>query len=372
MMEKRPELIDQLGIKKKCLDKIKMQTENKIKYVVEYVREWLYVATNLNDNKNIVFIDAMANAGIYKDGTIGTGPEVLIEFLSFANKHRDKMFYLYVNDTNRDRLDAHMKLLEYFMPDPKPDNIVTVISQEEVNEYLQDYRRFDPLNERDKSMCLLFVDPYNFRTVEIDKIQGFVKRFYCEVLFNVFTSDRVRNEDDVEIQRCLGSIRIPDGEDIINVIAQALKIGYIKHAFSYAFRIRTNVELYQIMFLTPNIRGLEKLKDALWNVFDGAQYYKNTTVPPEQMSLFDSKEVQEVAAEQYSRDARGLLLSRFAGREMSYDEINTFIVEETMLKSSHVVSKVLRPMVKEKSVRKKGLVSGRNYKGDIYFIGTGI
>ena len=56
---------------------------------------------------------------------------------------------------------------------------------------------------------------------------------------------------------------------------------------------------------------------------------------------------------------------------MSYEEISTFIVEETMLKSTHVTSKVLRPMVKEGIVSKKGLVSGKNYKYDRYTIGIG-
>ena len=127
-MEKRSELIDQFGIKKKCLDEIKQQTEYKIKYVVEYVREWLYVATNM-PNMNIIFIDSMANAGIYKDGTIGTGPEVLRVFAEFANNHKDKMFYLFINDIDADRLDAQMKLLNFFMPNPRPANIIIEKSQ---------------------------------------------------------------------------------------------------------------------------------------------------------------------------------------------------------------------------------------------------
>lgn len=370
-MNKRPELIDQLGIKKKCLDEIKQQTEYKIKYVVEYVREWLYVATNM-ENKNIIFIESMANAGIYQDGTIGTGPEVLKLFAEFAGNHKDKLFYLFVNDIDEDRLDAHMKLLDHFMPNPRPANIIIEKSQEDVNQYLQNYQRFDPLIGWNKSMCLMFIDPYNFRTVEIDKIQGFVKRFYCEVLFNVFTSDKVRNEDDQEIQRCLGDLVIPNGKDTINVIAQALKVGHVKYAFSYAFRIKTNIELYQIMFLTPNIRGLEKLKDAMWKVFDGAKYHKNKSTTPQQISLFAPRDVQNMTAVQYAKDAQTLLLENFSGREMSFEEINVFIVEETFLKSTHVISKVLRPMVKEGLVIKKGLVSGKNYKADNFIIGTGV
>lgn len=101
-MEKSSYLIEKLGIKGKCLDAVKQQTKYKIKYVTEYVREWLYVASNMNI-KNIIFIDAMANAGIYKDGTIGTSIEVLMLFRDFAYQHKDKKFYLLLND--KDNLD---------------------------------------------------------------------------------------------------------------------------------------------------------------------------------------------------------------------------------------------------------------------------
>lgn len=368
-MDKRPELIEKLGIKQKCLDEAKQQTQYKIKYVKEYVREWLYVAANM-DNKNIIFIDAMANAGIYKDGTLGTPIEVLMLFREFANQHKDKLFYLLLNDTNKDRLETEEKLIEYFMDDSRPANIIVQL-RDDVNDYLENYQMFDQIIGWNRSMCVLFVDPYNFRTVKINRIQKFVERYYCEVLFNVFTSDRVRNEDDSQIQECLGDIVIPTGKDTINVIANALKTGSIKFAFSYAFRIKTNVELYQIMFLTPNKRGLEKLKDAMWTVFDGAKYYRNTDTTPAQMSLFEPKELQLYAIQEYASDAQGLLLEAFNGSGYTFEEIELFIIQNTMLRSSHVIKSVIKPLMDTGRVIKEGHVNGRNYKADKYTIKGG-
>ena len=370
-MEKRPDLIKELGIKEKCLDNAKQQTQYKIRYVSEYVREWLYVAVNM-DVKNIIFIDAMANAGIYKDGAIGTSIEVLMLFREFADQHRDKSFYLLLNDRNKDRLVAQDKLIAYFMGDSKPDNIIIQLKDDDVNDYLENYQMFDEIIGHDRSMCVLFVDPYNFRTVRINRIQRFVERYYCEVLFNIFTSDRVRNDDDSQIQECLGDNIIPTGKDTINVIANALKTGYIKFAFSYAFRIRTNIELYQIMFLTPNKRGLEKLKDAVWTVFDGAKYYRNTNMIPEQISMFDSKEIQSYTLQEYASDAQGLLLQDFHGKGYSYEEIELFIIQNTMLRSSHVIKNVIKPLMKTGQIIKEGHVNGKNYKGDRYTINGGI
>lgn len=102
-MNKRPELIEKLHISRKNLDTIKKQTGYKIQYVIGYVKEWLYVAAN-STRKNIIFIDAMANAGIYSNGTLGTSPEVLLEFIGFAENHQDKYFYIFVNDNDKDRI----------------------------------------------------------------------------------------------------------------------------------------------------------------------------------------------------------------------------------------------------------------------------
>ena len=369
-MEKKTELIEKLKINKKSLDDAKQQTKYKIKYVTEYVREWLFVAANM-DIMNVVFIDAMANAGIYKDGTIGTSIEVLMLFKDFANQHKDKLFYLLLNDKNTDRLKVQANLIKYFMGESKPDNIIIKMRKDDVNDYLENYQLFDQILRSKKSMCVLFVDPYNFRTVKINRIQRFVERYYCEVLFNVFTSDCVRNEDDRQIKECLGNIIIPKGKDTINVIAKALKTGNINYAFSYAFRIKTNVELYQIMFLTPSSRGLEKLKDAMWTVFDGAKYYRNTDMIPAQMSLFEPKEIQTYALQEYALDAQGLLLQNFNGSGYSFEEIELYIIQNTMLRSSHVIRNVIKPLMKTGQIIKEGHVSGRNYKGDRYTISGG-
>ena len=269
-MQKRPELIDKLNISRKNLDDIKKQTEYKIQYITAYVKEWLYVASN-SSKKKIVFIDAMANAGIYDNGILGTSPEVLLEFIGFADKHKDKEFYLFINELNKNRLTEHEKINSYFLSGCNLNNITVDYNNQDVNLYLENYQKFDPVLNNSDSFCILFIDPYNFSTVEINKIKKFVTQYYCEVLFNVFTSDQKRNEDSTAIQKCLGTIQITDKEKIITEIAKHLRVGNIKHVFSYPFRISTNVELYQILYLTPNIRGLEKLKDVIWNVFDGAK-----------------------------------------------------------------------------------------------------
>ena len=56
----------------KFLDDKKQQTTYKIDYVSEYVKNWLYVMATSEKVHTLNFIDCMSNAGIYKDGDLGT------------------------------------------------------------------------------------------------------------------------------------------------------------------------------------------------------------------------------------------------------------------------------------------------------------
>ena len=124
---------------------------------------------------------------------------------------------------------------------------------------------------------LIYVDPYNFGTVQISKLHAILENNYCELLFNLFTSDYVRNiaKDTGRIQKCLGGFKPATKDEFINCVTKELHVGHVKFTFSYSFHTMKNVELYQILYATPSIRGLEVLKDSLWDVFGGEEFHRN-------------------------------------------------------------------------------------------------
>lgn len=56
------------------------------------------------------------------------------------------------------------------------------------------------------------------------------------------------------------------------------------------------MELYQIIFVTPSNRGLEKLKEVLWKVFDGKEFHRNAEETG-QLSLFSVDDERELRAQ---------------------------------------------------------------------------
>ena len=368
--------IDFLNNNINLLDKKKSQTTYKIEYVSKYVEKWLFVVTNVAEIKNINFIDCMCNAGIYTDGEKGTAIKVLELFNEFALKHTDKTFNLILNDISPDRLRI-INTIIYDYVGIKASNIHVVTSNKDVNEFLSDDKYFNQFFNcyPNRSANLVFVDPYNFCTVKISVLEKFLSKVYCELIFNIFTSDFVRNQDKEKMKKFCKDERISclSKTDMVHQITDKLKVGFIKYSFAYEFKTVTNMELYQIMFFTPNIRGLEKLKEALWDTFNGKEFHRNQTQQSvEQMSLFTKEDEKDWRIEAHSSTAKEMLLDRFSTKgEIDYIDFESFIIENTMLNGNQILEYVLKPLIQDGKVTKMGYVKrSSNYKSDKYIVGV--
>lgn len=354
-----------LGIDTSILTDKKQQTDYKIKYVSEYVKLWSIISAERNDISEISFIDCMCNSGVYKDGDCCTSIEVLSVFLDSAMKHKNKKYRLYLNDINEQSVSNTKKIVNSMLK-KEMKNISVYYNHDDVNYYLERLKNSDNIFGYGKSV-ILYIDPYDFGTVHIPIISEILKHNYCEVIFNFFVSDYVRNikKDKNRIKKCIGNERVETKDDIVNYMKKNFRVGNIQYSFSYQFKTKTNVELYQIIFVTPNIRGLEKLKEVLWKVFAGKEFHRNY-VETGQMSLFTEEDETKMRLEQYSNEAKNLLYEDIGERTMPYDEIEALLIENTMLMQSQIISNVLKPLVSEGRLIKLGNVSSRNYKGDLY------
>ena len=356
------------------LDTKKPQTTYKIKYVSQYIQNWLHVVTNIPEVQNINFVDCMCNAGIYRDGEVGTSIKVLQCFNEIAKEHPDKSFNLVLNDINSKRLEIIQQLIDAYIGIAS-SNIHIIVSQEDVNQLLLNDLFFNQLFNcyPRRSANVVFVDPYNFCTVRISSLRYFLSKYYCELIFNVFTNDFVRNQDKQKMQRFCQSenIKLGTKDEMIAFITSQLKVGHIKYSFSYEFKIIKNVELYQIMFFTPSLRGLEKLKDALWGTFNGKDFYKTENSTCDQLSLFSEEDEKAAMLSYHSSKAKDLLLENLSGEILDYSAIEEFIIENTILSGTQVIKNVLKPLIQNGSIVKLGLVSNAsNYKNDQYQIGV--
>lgn len=355
----------------------KQQTTKKIEYVRDYAELWATISAERKGEKNqietINFVDCMCNAGVYSDGDCGTAIEVMLIFQELAGKYPDKLFRVFCNDIDGKKI-AVLKTLVKDLRRPFIKNLRVYCSQKDVNSYLDELLHNITVDGKSLfgygSSTLLFVDPYDFGTVEIPKLSEILKCHYCELIFNFFISDFVRNiqQDKGRIRHCLGGIDISTKEELIKHIRLELKTGYIKHLFSYQFRTTNNVELYQIVFATPNVRGLEKLKEVLWKTFDGTQFHRNKAEESDQFSLFTNEDDKNSRIQSYSSEAIDMIIQYYINRTITYNDIEIFLIENTMLNAAQIVNNVIKPMIAAGQIEKCGLVRKNNYKCDSYRI----
>lgn len=365
-------------INDKDLDEAKLHTQYKIKYIKDYVRRWLNVAVNYKQ-RNIVFIDSMCNAGIYKNGIKGTCIEVIELFIEYAKENKNKKFYVFLNDYNLNRTKILKELLsEYTIP----NNLKISISDKDVVEYLNILIQKNIFNN--SCFTLLYIDPYNFGIPNLlSTINAFIDKYYCELLFNYFSSDIVRNKNNTsaqdkmskiknELSSVITDINIVDDEnkDILNKLINTYKnTKNIKYSFAYRFNNTNNTELYYIIFFTPNKRGLELIKESIWEVFNGEESFKKQIdIDKDQLKLFNT---DDLLISTYS-DSMKELITKLASEkeELSYEDIETYVLENSLLKESHIIKPIINPLLESKIIEKitPAGVRKNNYKESKYKI----
>jgi len=315
----------------------------------------------------ISFIDCMCNAGVYQDGELGTSMEVLQLFIKFAKQYPNKYFNIFLNDFDSDRISIITQLISVIMP-IKPRNLSIYTSCSDVNDYLTNFKSYLSYG------TILFVDPYDFGTVRLESIKTFTNIYYCELLWNVFTSDFIRNINNdlnnVRLINCLGTEikSCKTTEDVIDYIRKCLISGNIKYSFSYSFKILTNRELYQIMFFTPKILGLEKLKDALWEVFSGKEFHRNHFDDPNQLCLLTDETDKDMCLNEYKSKAQKMLMDYLKqnNKKLTFNELETFILENSMLQKGHILKHVIKPLINAGVLIKLDLNGKKNYTNDSY------
>ena len=362
----------------KILDEAKLYTQYKIKYIKDYVRRWLNVAVNYRQ-RNIVFIDSMCNAGVYKNGIKGTCIEVIELFIEYAKENQAKQFYVFLNDYDKDKIRVLNGLISNYNV---PNNLKINIKDKEVVEYLS--LLIEKNTFSNSCFTLLYTDPYNFGIPNLlTTIKTFIDKFYCELLFNYFSSDVTRNKNNTfaknkmskiknELSSVITDINIDDDEnkEILNRLISTYKdTKNIKYSFAYRFNNTNNAELYYIIFFTPNKRGLELIKESIWEVFNGEESFKKEIdIDKSQLKLFNT---DELLINTYSGPMKESIIKlAYEKGELSYEDIETYVLENSLLKDSHIIKPIIKPLLEDGRLEKiiPSGVRKNNYKESKYKI----
>ncbi|MEE9544504.1 MAG: hypothetical protein V3V55_02770, partial [Rhodospirillales bacterium] len=89
----------------------------------------------------------------------------------------------------------------------------------------------------------------------------------------------------------------------------------------------SDVTDYYLFYATNNLRGLQKMKEAMWKVDESGEFTFSDATDPNQLVLFG----KEPQVETLRREIMG----RFQGRETTVGELKEFVLAETAFRETH-------------------------------------
>ena len=362
-------------------EKIHSHTAKKIELISKYVDNWLYVASN-SDIKDIYFIDVMSNSGLYESGELATYVEVLNRFVIYALKHKEKNYHLICNDYDDNKYKTIVSVKSVFASMLTESNICNVsieCNNKDASQLLNDLAfRFSSYYS--KRLILLFVDPYCMIDFELaSSIINFCKKVYSELILNYFYNDYIRNYKNKKAPNKMKDIEefstnicglnpLSNHPDMVMNKFIDVLITKTKLKYRYAFKMRNSCNgiLYYLLYLTPSISGLIKIKEATWKTFKYNTEYSPLYVERDYLNIFGQTEDEENESYIF-KDIKDYLLDK-KGLTYSFEQIETFVLQNTPLPSGKVINAIIKPLINEGLLLKQNNNGKSNFKKDNYIV----
>lgn len=371
-----------------CCEEIKKHTVKKIEYVTEYVKHWLYVVSSVSDK--IFFIDGMCNAGIYSNGHLCTCLSVLNIFIGFARDNPDKKFFIYCNDYNEERYKTLKIIFDYFKKYTSNfgiNNLYLFNYNYDISDFLDLMKdRFNKYKFSDgkKRSILLYMDPYKMISSElINKMLDFANEVYSEIIWNFFSSDITRNKNNKstpnkkkELEEIItrfceetDASKVTADDVMEAIVEQFVNSRYLKYSYFMQMQTVKHITLYNLIYITPHIEGLRKMKEAAWKVFGFHDTYSSIDRDRTQPNLFG--ETSETDAYDENRNKIKRFLVKYNSEHISFDDLEKYCLSRTIFYSGNIINNVIKPFIKEGLLIKPDNVNSNKFKGVLYKINKG-
>ena len=308
-----------------------------------YVQAWLPIMTS--SHGRVVLVDGFAGPGRYLGGEEGSPLILLKAYLE--HRHRGQMtseiVYLFIDD-RADRVDYLRKEIEQL---ELPANIQVDVQHGTYQEIFR--RRLDELQQAGQRLAptFAFIDPFGYSDAPMDLTGLFLQFQRCEVLIYIplpFVArflERVGQETALDAlfgtPRWRHAMRL-DWEDRLAFLHDLFRDQLRNSGCTYvrSFEIRSGAARgYHLFFGTTNLKGLEKMKEAMWSLdpLTGQQFGDSTN--RDQLILFE--------AVPDTTPLLNALTGHFGDHEFSIDEAERFTLTDTPFAIGHLRTRTLAP-----------------------------
>ena len=304
-----------------------------------YLQAWTPILTQ-GGFREILYIDGFAGPGRYSKGEDGSPVIALNAARNHVASDRTNLRFAFV-ERDRERADSLKRIVEDLQ---LPENMhVKVYSGESFETAFGRIAGEHQSKNQSLLPTFAFIDPFGWKGVPFRIIQEIMSFPSCEVLvtfmyeeMNRFLglSNQERNFDEFfGTQDWRQGIELSEPgkrnrflHDLyLRQLKQAAGARYVR---SFEMRNERDVVDYYLFHATNHIRGLARMKEAMWKVDESGEFSFSDATDPSQLVLFEKEPRFEILRNQ-------ILEMHFGGRVASVEEIEEFVLAETAFRETH-------------------------------------
>lgn len=339
----RPVPLIGMGKKQPTVWKLEPHTRAKHDLLRKYLDAWYPIITGGVETK-INYIDGFSGPGIYEGGEDGSPIIALKALLEHPNvRRRNNVTFNFVFlDEDAERVETLRERIAVVKAanDPWPANIKVHAEREQFADAMTDlFGSIGPGKVLAPTFAL--IDPFGVKGLPMTVIEQLCAFPKAEVFINFMTNtgERFAGKEWLPIDQHFEQLFGTDeyfgvneaedrGEFLLDLYIRQLK-GRCGMKFVRSFEmVNDRGKSYDMVYATKHILGLKVMKDAMWKVDNrGLMRFSDREIGV--IDMFGGDDNARLAVKE-------LLPTRLAGRTMSIDQIQEYVLAETPYTSKHI------------------------------------
>ena len=336
-----------MGAPKTTLWELKAHTRVKHELLRRYLQGWTPILTQ-GGFPEVMYVDGFAGPGRYSNGEDGSPIIALRAALDQRPRITATIRFVFIEK----REDRARVLREIVGDIPVPANFhVEVAAGESFETAFGRILKSYATKGRSPPPIFAFIDPFGWTGASFAIVREILAHRSCEIFVTFMYEEITRflghPDQPRNFDAFFGTPDWREGIDLpdphrrnrflhdlyLRQLREAAKAKYVR---SFEMRNERDGVDYYLFHATNSVRGLQKMKEAMWKIDEAGEFRFSDATDPDQLVLFQKEPDFDALARQ--------VLARFGGREASVQEIEEFVLAETAFRETHYKVQVLKPL----------------------------
>lgn len=282
-----------------------------------YLQAWVPILS-LGGFQQVLYIDGFAGPGRYSEGEDGSPVLALRAALYQRVQITATVCFLFVEKDGR-RAKVFQEIINEI---ERPERFRVKVAAEQTFEdaFVELHKSY---KDRSKGLppTFAFIDPFGWTGIPFSVVKTILSYPSCEVLVTFMYEEINRfighPDQEANFDAFFGTSDWRDGigqsdprkrnrflHDIYpRQLRESARAKYVR---SFEMRNENDVTDYFLFYATNNLRGLQKMKEAMWKVDESGEFMFSDATNPNQMVLFETKQAASIRRLRKSQVYSGL------------------------------------------------------------------